>query len=178
MHCCVNQFAVDSNLVDVGGINRRPIGIPLLFSFHASFSCARMYDKILMYVMSFTKMDLSTSTSVEALKSRLRIKVHFQDDRQPELILPESNGTCLDILGQGSIDAINLVDLEWVDIVHFGQRGRSTTRIHYTNFTSTKCHSSYLEQEKKLDSSNPNSVSLYECFDSFTQPGEFVYFTN
>jgi len=161
IHCALTHFAVDSNLVDVGGINRRPIGVPIFLSFDPSLSCAQIYDKILMYVISFAKIDSSGSMSKEALRSNLRIRI--ENEGLSLLIPSDAKETLPAILGDVFADSIiHLIELEWVDIVG--------SRIHLSNFRSAACHPSYLEQEKKLGSSDPSSVSLYECFESFTQP--------
>lgn len=169
IHCAITHFAVDSNLVDVGGINRQPFGIPIFLSFGASFSCAQILDKILMYVISFARADSSRSTSEDTLRKNLRIRTEL--DGRPILIPSGAKETLPDMFGNGCMDAIINFELEWVDIVDCGSNGSSDARIHWSNFTQTDCHPSYLEHEKKLGSSDPSSVSLYECFDSFTQPG-------
>lgn len=156
---------MNSNLVDVGGINRQPFGIPIFLSFNASFSCAQIYEKILMYVISFVKTDSSGSVSKEDLRSNLRLRAEL--DGRPVLIPSDANETLQAVLGDGCVDNVILFELEWVDIVD-----SSETQIQRSDFTSVDCHPSYLEQEKKLSSSDPSSVSLYECFDSFTQPGK------
>ncbi len=145
IHCFVTHYAIDSNLVDVGGMNRRPIGIPILLSFDASLSCAQIFDRILTYVISFAHVDSSRSISKEAMKSNLRLRVESHDGLPTEHII--------------SPDATEA-------------SSGSSTQIHWANFNSTKSHPSYVEHEKKLSSSNPTSVSLYECFESFTQPGK------
>jgi len=164
IHCALTHFAVDSNLVDVGGINCRPIGTPIFLSFDASYSCTQIYDKILMYVISFAKIDSSGSMSKEALRSNLRIRIEVEGR---SLLIPSDAKEALPaIIGNEFAVSIQHCVLEWVDIVG--------SKIHLSNFRAAACHPSYLEQEKKLGSSDPSSVSLYECFESFTQPGKLV----
>jgi hypothetical protein len=170
IHCTLTHYSVDSNVVDVGGINRQPMGIPLLFSFHASLSCAQIYDKILTYVVSFAKIDSSGSMSKEFLRSKLRLRVCSEDGRPMEIISSDADETLPAILGKERTKFVYF-GLDWVDIVSFAS-GSSNKQIHYTNLTTTACHSSYLEQEKKLSSGDTSFVSLYECFESFTQPGK------
>lgn len=180
IHCFLSHVAVDSNPP-----NRRPIGIPIFLSFDASLSCAQIYDKILPYVTSYAKIDSSGLVTKDALisnlriasslRSNLRIRVENQDGQPTETIIPsDANETLPAMFGDRCRDSFIWFALEWVDIVNFGPSGSITTQIHWANFTSTTCHQSYLEQEKKLSSSDPTSVSLYECFESFTQPGKLV----
>jgi len=172
IHCFVTHYAIDSNLVDVGGMNRRPLGIPILLSFDASLSCAQIFDRILTYVISFAHVDSSRSISKEAMKSNLRLRVESHDGLPTEhIISPDATEALPAIFGNGCTDAFIFFALEWVDVVNWGSIG-SSTQIHWANFNSTKSHPSYVEHEKKLSSSNPTSVSLYECFESFTQPGK------
>ena len=158
VHCAITHVAVDSNLVDVGGINRQPFGIPIFLSFDASFSCAQIYEKISMYVESFVE---GSSITKEVLKSNLRLKF------ESALIPPDANETLPAVIGNKCLENVILLELEWVDIVD-----SSKTRVQRSDFTRVGCHPSYLEHQKKFSSSDPSSVSLYECFDSFTQPGE------
>ncbi len=169
IHCAITHFAVDSNIVDVGGINRKPFGIPIFLSFGASFSCAQILEKISMYVISFVRADSSRSISEETLRKHLRIRSEV--DGRPILIPSGAKETLPAMLGNGCMESIINFELEWVDFVDFDSNGSSDARIHWSNFTQTDCHPSYLEHEKKVGSGDPSSVSLYECFDSFTQPG-------
>lgn len=155
--------------MDVGGINRRPFGIPIFLSFGASFSCAQILDKILEYVISFARVDSSRSISKATLRKNLRIR--FELDGRPILIPSGAKETLPAMFGNGCMETIMNFELEWVDIVDCDSNRSSNARIPWSNFTNTDSHSSYLEHEKKLGSSDPSSVSLYECFDSFTQPG-------
>ena len=158
VHCGITHVAVDSNLVDVGGINRQQFGIPIFLSFDASFSCAQIYEKVFLFVISFVE---GSSITEEVLKSNLRLKY------ESALIPLDANMTLPDVFGNRCLETVILIELEWVDIVD-----SSKTRVQRSDFTRVDCHPSYLEQAKKLSSSDPSSVSLYECFDSFTQPGE------
>lgn len=169
IHCTITHFAVDSNLVDVGGINRKPFGIPIFLSFGASFSCAQILEKILMYVITFARVDSSRSISEETLRKHLRIRC--EADGRPILIPLGAKETLPAMFGNGCMDSIINFELEWVDIVDCDSNGSGDARIHWSYFTQTDCHPSYLDHEKKIGSSDPSSVSLYECFDSFTQPG-------
>jgi len=128
IHCILTHYAVDSNLVDVGGINRQPIGIPILLSFDASLSCAQMFDKILTYVIAFVNVDSSRSMSKEALRSNLRLRVESHDGLPTEQIIsPDATQTLPAILGNGCTDALVFFALEWVDVVNLGSSGSSKT---------------------------------------------------
>jgi ubiquitin carboxyl-terminal hydrolase 4/11/15 len=165
--CVVTQYALDSNLVEVGGMNRQAVGIPLLFSIDASLSCAQIYDKTLTYVISYAKDSSGCVMSKKALRKNLRLRISTQDGPPTDVFLsPEDNQSFLSFLEANRIEFSHYFDLEWVDLIDFGRDG---TKIHYSNFTSMKCDPSYTEREHKLRS-DPNSVSLYECFESFTQP--------
>lgn len=151
-------------------MNRQAVGIPLLFSIDASLSCAQIYDKTLTYVISYAKDSSGCVMSKKALRKNLRLRISTQDGPPTDFFLsPEDNQSFLSFLEANRIEFSHYFDLEWVDLIDFGRDG---TKIHYSNFTSMKCDPSYTEREHKLRS-DPNSVSLYECFESFTQPGKF-----
>ena len=151
-------------------MNRQAVGIPLLFSIDASLSCAQIYDKTLTYVISYAKDSSGCVMSKKALRKNLRLRISTQDGPPTDFFIsPDDNQSFLSFLEANRIEFSHYFDLEWVDLIDFGRDG---TKIHYSNFTSMKCDPSYTEREHKLRS-DPNSVSLYECFESFTQPGKF-----
>lgn len=150
-------------------MNRQAVGIPLLFSLDASLSCAQIYDKTLTSVISYAKDSSGCVMSKKALRKNLRLRISTQDGPPTDFFIsPDDNQSFVSFLEANRIEFSQFFDLEWVDLIDFGRDG---TRIHYSNFTSMTCDPSYTEREHKLRS-DPNSVSLYECFESFTQPGK------